>query len=109
MSFTEFLGAESAWFIPAISASAFLIILVFGRFLPDRGAIISIFAIVLGLVLFWPILTDVIDTGASAAKITWFSVGDTIISIGITVDLLSVTMLGLITLVSLLVQIYSVG
>tara|TARA_Y100000588_G_scaffold394417_2_gene514830 strand:+ start:3678 stop:5549 length:1872 start_codon:yes stop_codon:yes gene_type:complete len=109
MSFTEFLGAESAWFIPAISASAFLIILVFGRFLPDRGAIISIFAIGLGLVLFWPILTDVIDTGASAAKITWFSVGDTIISIGITVDLLSVTMLGLITLVSLLVQIYSVG
>ncbi|MDP6770020.1 MAG: NADH-quinone oxidoreductase subunit L [Anaerolineales bacterium] len=109
MLFTEFLGAESAWFIPAISASSFLIILLFGRFLPGRGAIISIVAVGIGLALFWPVLKDVIDTGTSSAKITWFSVGDTTIRLGMTVDLMSVAMLGLITLVSLLVQIYSVG
>ena len=109
MLFTEFLSAESAWFIPAISASSFFLILLFGRFLPGRGAIISIVAVSLGFILFWPVLKDVVDTGTSSAKITWFSVGDTTVRLGITVDLMSATMLGLITFVSLLVQIYSVG
>ena len=103
------IGVQWAWVIPALSASAFFLIVVFGRFLPGRGAFISIAAIFLGFLLFWPVLTDMLDKGAASFSITWLTVGDTRLTWGVTVDRISTTMLGLVTFVALLVQVYSIG
>ena len=103
------IGIEWAWVIPALSASAFVLILLVGRWLPMRGALISIAAILLGFVLFWFVLFDLMDRGDARFSIDWLVVSDLTITWGVIVDRLSVTMLGLVTFVALLVQLYSVG
>ena len=109
MPFGGSIGMEWAWVIPALSASAFFLIVVFGRSLPKQGAYISIAAIFLGFLLFWYVLRDLLGSGPDSFSLRWLSVGDTRITWGVVVDRLSVTMLGLVTFVALLVQVYSLG
>ncbi len=106
---TEIIGTNWAWVIPALSAGAFFIVLPFRRYLPFKGAPVSIAAILLGFVLFWFVLADLLATGTANLSITWLRVGDTTLTWGTTVDQISVTMLGLVTFVALLVQVYSLG
>ena len=63
MPFSDTIGTEWAWVIPALSASAFFLVVIFGRLFPDRGAFISIAAILLGFVLFWYVLRGLLDSG----------------------------------------------
>ena len=58
--------------------------------------------------IFWFVLRDVIETGPQSFSINWITLGTLTITWGILVDHLSITMIGLVTVVSLLVQIYSV-
>ena len=102
------IGIEWAWVIPALSASAFFLVVLFGRWLPMRGAFISIAAVLLGFVLFWFVLFDLMDRGDDVFSVDWIVVSDLTITWGVIVDRLSVTMLGLVTFVALLVQLYSV-
>ena len=74
-----------------------------------QGAPVSIAAILLGFLLFWIVLGGLLESGPSSMSIRWLSVGDTVITWGVTVDEISVTMLGLVTFVALLVQVYSLG
>ena len=106
---TEIIGTNWAWLIPALSAGAFFIVLPFRRHLPLQGAPLSIAAILLGFVLFWFVLADLLTSGAAELSIRWLSVGVTTLTWGVTVDQISVTMLGLVTFVALLVQVYSLG
>ena len=107
MPFGDSIGAEWAWVIPALSASAFFLVVVFGRFLPGQGSFISILAILLGFVLFWYVLRDLLVGGPASFSLDWLTVGNTRITWGVAVDRLSVAMLGLVTFVALLVQVYS--
>ncbi len=109
MAFGEFIGMDWAWLIPALSACAFFIIVIFGRFLPGQGAFIAIAAIFTGFILFWSVLLDLLSSGPASFSINWMTVGDTLITWGVAVDRLSVTMLGLVTFVACLVQVYSLG
>ena len=109
MPLGDAIGTEWAWIIPALSASAFFIVAIFGRYLPYQGSFISIAAIFLGFLLFWWILHDLLVSGPDAYSINWITLGDTNITWGVVVDRLSVTMLGLVTFVALLVQVYSIG
>ena len=106
------IGIEWAWVIPALSASAFFLVVLFGRWLPMRGAFISIAAVLLGFVLFWFVLADLMTRGdagfSDVFRVDWIVVSDLTITWGVIVDRLSVTMLGLVTFVALLVQLYSV-
>ena len=52
MPLADTIGTNWAWVIPALSASAFFIVAIVGRFLPGKGAFVSIAAIALGFVLF---------------------------------------------------------
>ena len=106
---TEIIGTNWAWVIPALSAGAFCIVLPFRRYLPVQGAPLCIAAILLGFVLFWFVLADLLASGTADISIRWLSVGDTTVTWGTTVDQISVTMLGLVTFVALLVQVYSLG
>ena len=103
------IGTELAWLIPALSAAAFFIVFPFRRWLPLRGAPISIAAIGIGFGLFWFALAGLLSDGPAGYGVEWLRVGDTTIGWGVAVDAISVTMLGLITFVALLVQVYSLG
>ena len=106
---TEHIGTNWAWVIPALSAGAFFVILPFRRRLPKQGAYLSITAILGGFVLFWFVLLGFLDGGAYGSSVRWLSVGATKLTWGVHVDEISVTMLGLVTFVALLVQVYSLG
>ncbi|MCY4528209.1 MAG: proton-conducting transporter membrane subunit [Chloroflexi bacterium] len=107
MPLSDFITAQWAWVIPALSVSAFFVTATFGRFLPRQGAYIPIAAIGVGFVVFWFVLADLVANGAREIAVNWIVLGDMRISWGIVVDRLSVTMLGLVTFVALLVQVYS--
>ena len=109
MSLTDSLGTNWAWVIPALCASAFFIIFPIRRLVPRIGAAVSILAILLGFALFWFVLVGLLSDGPGAYSINWLTVGDTTLKWGVVVDRLSVTMLGLVTFVALLVQVYSLA
>ena len=82
MPFGDSIGMEWAWVIPALSASAFFIVVIFGRFLPGQGAYVSIAAIFLGFLLFWYVLDDLLAGGVGSFSINWLTIGDVRITWG---------------------------
>jgi NADH-quinone oxidoreductase subunit L len=99
-----------AWLIPALSFIAFPLVIFFGRFTPKKGAFISIGAIAAGFALFWFVTVSRLQagsTGGSFFSFDWFTVGEYTLQWGMVVDPLTIVMLGLITLVALCVQVYS--
>ncbi|HVD15887.1 MAG TPA: NADH-quinone oxidoreductase subunit L [Actinomycetota bacterium] len=100
-----------AWLVPALTLAAWALILLVGRRLPGKGAPFGILAVGAGWLLSLGILGRVIG-GAAPYHLRgdWapFST-DLRIPIGITVDGLAAVLLVVVTTVSLLVQIYSVG
>lgn len=109
MSIDIFTGSNAAWLIPALSILAFPITIVLGRFLPGKGSFIPIVAIMAGFILFWFVLFDFLSGGSVPlhVDIDWINIGFWKITWGFLVDRISVVMLGLITFVALLVQVYS--
>ena len=108
MPLSDTITAQWAWVIPVLSLSAFFVTAVFGRFLPKQGVYVPIAAIALGFILFWFVLADVVTNGPRTAGIDWIILGDARVSWSIIVDRLSVVMIGLVTFVALVVQVYSI-
>ncbi|PKB80770.1 MAG: NADH-quinone oxidoreductase subunit L [SAR202 cluster bacterium Io17-Chloro-G9] len=122
---------EWTWLIPVFSFAAAPLIVIFGRFLPGKGSLLAILAIAAGFVFFWLVLgsflgaepytsdldpyTDGCLTSPDTGELTctyersWFHAGDLELTWGILVDPLTIAMLGLVTFVALMVQIYSLG
>ena len=107
MPFSDSVGMEWAWVIPALSASSFFLVILFSRLLPKRCAYISIAAIFLGFILFWYVLRDLLASGPESFSLNWLTVGDTSVTWGVAVDRLAVVMLGLVTFIAFVVQVYS--
>ena len=114
--------AELAWLIPAFSFVAFFLIVLFGRFLPGKGSIIAILAIAAGFAMFCVVLVGFLgadvpseDCAISFGQKTcifnreWFTAGSVIFNWGVIIDPLALMMLGLVTLVGLMIQVYSLG
>ena len=100
-----------AWLVPALTLTAWALILLLGKRLPGKGAPVGILAVGIGWVISLGILANVIDGGASyhlGGEWAPFATGLSI-PIGITVDGLAAVLLVVVTTVSLLVQVYSVG
>ena len=103
---------EWAWLAPALSFAAFGLIVLLGRYLPGKGAVLAILAIAGAFGVFWYVLGDFLGQGADAAylfSVTWFEIGDATMTWGMIIDPLSVVMLGIVSFVALLVQVYSIG
>jgi NADH-quinone oxidoreductase subunit L len=101
---------ELAWLIPLLPLSAFFLIVFFGKKTPGKGADIGILAtgsaFALGLLCFF----DAISKGGIVEKsLTWISFGSLELELGIRVDSLAAMMFVVVCLVSLLMQIYSLG
>ena len=111
---------EHAYLIPLLPLAASLLILFFGKRLPLEGAFLGILAAGWGLVQSLGILISIYahphllnNLGASGPFFEkswdWFSVGFTRLEVGVLIDGMSAMMLVVVTLVSFLVQVYSVG
>ena len=116
MSGTEAIGLQWAWLAPAACVGAFTALALFGRYLPWKGPYIAIGAIGFGFVLFWFLLNDLLNGAEREFNVLWFEVakkpleaGQEAFDLGMTIDPVAMVMMGVITFVSLLVQIYSLG
>ena len=119
-----------AWLIPVFSFAAAPIIVIIGARLPGKGALNSIPAIGAGFVFFWIALfgwlgastgTEHCYTAIGTEALTcnydrvWFNAGlpglegSVTLTWGFFVDPVTIAMLGLVTFVALMVQIYSLG
>ena len=105
------LSAEYAWVIPGSAVIAFCLTSLFGKALPFKGIFLPIIAALLGFILFCFIFIDFMlaDVSVTTASIDWMVVGDWSLTWGFSVDEISIVMLGLVTFISLVVQVYSLG
>jgi NADH-quinone oxidoreductase subunit L len=116
---------ENAWIIPALMAASFVLILFVGKRLPHGGAEIGVPAIAVSFVLSvitfgqWINRVEGAESGGEEAghtvvepvvrSFTWWQNGGFDFDFGIMVDGLTVVMLFMVTLVSLLVHVYSLA
>jgi len=101
--------AELAWIIPLLPFISFLIIALFGHKTPGNGGKVGIAALLASFVLSLAVFVDVLGGGSAAGRFEWARVGQVSVQMGYQVDALAATMLVVVTLVSLLVHIYSLG
>ncbi len=101
--------ASYAWLIAVLPAVAFAVILCLIKVLNDRAAYIAIGATGLALLLAVIVLSQTIGGKVTEYGTTWFVAGGTKLPVGVLIDPLSAVMLVVVTVVSLLVEIYSLG
>ncbi|MBA4181775.1 MAG: NADH-quinone oxidoreductase subunit L [Anaerolinea sp.] len=109
-------GAEQAWLLAAIPAGVFFVLALFGRYLPRGGDYLGVAAIGASFVLFFFVAADFLsfyDFEAHKTFITesisWSEIGNFKLRQGIHVDAITIVMFAVITTVSLMVNIFSVG
>jgi NADH-quinone oxidoreductase subunit L len=102
---------ENAWIIPLFPLGAFVALALFRRFLPGQGNWLAVAAVVAAFLAAWPVLFDLVGRGVGPYHFPreWFSAGPLSMGWGTLVDPLTVAMLLLVTFVSVLVQVYSLG
>ncbi len=121
---------EWAWLTPIFSFAAAPAVILFGKYLPGKGAVLSILAIGGGFTVFWFVLDSWLGANTSTSgcftsentglltcdyERSWFNagvvgaVGSLSLNWGILIDPLTIAMLGLVTFVALMVQVYSLA
>jgi NADH-quinone oxidoreductase subunit L len=105
------IGAQQAWLLPAIPACAFIILAFIRNFLPRKGDWVSVLAILASFILFFFVLADFLAGGSKPVDIgfSWLNFGGYGLRIGFYVDQITIVMLGVVTTVALMVNIYSTG
>lgn len=101
--------AHYAWVIAVVPAVAFAVILCLIKILKDRAAYIAIGAIALSFLMSVWVLAQTMGGMVTEYGTNWLTVGTVKIPVGIMIDPLAGIMLVVVTSVSLLVQIYSLG
>ncbi len=119
-------GMEQAWLLPALPALAFAVLALsnffFAKYLPRKGDFIAVGAMLAAFILFFFVAKDLIDQLPVAASklvdintsgFSWIKFGidgkPFELHIGFFVDQITLVMLGVVTFVSLMVQVYSLG
>jgi NADH-quinone oxidoreductase subunit L len=102
---------EQAWLIPLLPLVAFFLIMFFGKKMPGRGADIGIAAVALSFLISLTVFGRIVGDGELVYErsLTWFRLASFELDLGMRVDGLAAVMFVIVTSVSLLVQIYSVG
>ena len=112
------MGMSDAWVLPLLPAAAFVVLALFGPYLPRKGDWIAVLAIGAVFVLTLPIIADFTDALALqgedfagvANSIQWMEVpGHLELNFGVHVDAITIVMLVVVSFVALMVQVYSLG
>jgi len=98
-----------AFLIPLLPLFAFAITIFFGKRLPGKGAFPAIAAASLSTCFSLVLLFYVLSGNEVNVSHTWFRAGAFVFTIGATVDPLCSLMLIVVSVVGLLVEIYSIG
>ena len=99
-----------AWVIALLPFVSFLLTMFFGKRLPGKGAWLGVLAVGAGLVMSLTVLGHFASGGSPyEASIHWFTIGPFDFEVGEYLDGLAAVMLVVVTLVSLCVQVYSMG
>ena len=109
---------SEAWLLPVLPGAAFVVLVLFGNYLPRKGDWLAILAILGSFVLFFPVAADLTDALAerghefagASNSVAWLQVGDVLqLRLGVHVDQIAVVMLAVVTFVTLMVEVYSLG
>ena len=107
------MGAHQAWLLAAIPAGMFVLLALFGRYLPRKGDYLGVLAIGTSFVLFFFVLGDFLHVGPQhwpiVETIQWSNIGSFHLRMGTFVDPITIVMLGVVTTVALMVNIFSIG
>ncbi len=97
-----------SWLIPSLPAVAFFLIVFFGKRLPGKGAEIGIGAVAASFIMSLLVMAQIVNQHPPVVRsLNFFEAGSFKVDIGMNVDGLTAVMFVVVTLVSLLVQIYS--
>ena len=104
---------DFAWLIPVLPLISFLIVGLFGKRMPEGGGyvaiIFSLASMVMSLLIAIPVL-DGTYQGVYEQSVTWLVLSDEYkLDIGIYIDQLTALMLIVVSVISTLVVIYSIG
>lgn len=100
---------ELAWLIPVLPLAAAFFIALFGHRTTGQGDRVGIGAMSIALLLSIAVLVDVMGGARLSQHFTWAIHGDLVLRLGFQVDPLAAVMLVVVTVVSLMVHIFSVG
>ncbi|MCH8009102.1 MAG: NADH-quinone oxidoreductase subunit L [Chloroflexi bacterium] len=112
------MNMSDAWVLPLLPAAAFVVLALFGPYLPRKGDWLAILAIGAVFVLTFPIIADFTAALALegeafagvANSIQWMEVpGHLELNFGVHVDGITIVMLVVVSFVALMVQVYSLG
>ncbi|MHB8574179.1 MAG: NADH-quinone oxidoreductase subunit L [Dehalococcoidia bacterium] len=109
------IDAGNAWLMPAFCGAAFILLVLVRNIMPRKGDWISIFAVTGALTIFVFILHDflsnVVDGQYTVFRsgFDWLNVGNYGLRVGFYVDPIALVMLAAVTVVALMVNIYSTG
>jgi NADH-quinone oxidoreductase subunit L len=96
--------------IPLLPFAAFLILGLLGHWIRDKAHLVAVPAVVVSLILSVLAFLQVADGHQTTMPLyTWLTSGDLRISLGISIDRLTAAMLILVTTVSSLVHVYTIG
>ena len=97
-------------FIPLLPFAAFLILGIFGHWIKDRAHLVAVPAVTVSLILSVLTFMDVAGGRHSTIPLyTWATSGELRIDLSLYVDRLTAVMLLLVTIVSSLVHVYTIG
>src|SRR5690606_29937435 len=99
---------ELAWLIPVLPLAAALFITFFGDRTAGQGDRVGIGAMSVAFLISVGVLIDVINGATAAKSFTWAIHGDVVLNLGYEVGGIGALMLAIVTLVSLMVHIFSV-
>ena len=96
--------------IPLLPLASFLILGIFGHWIRDKAHLVAVPAVILSFVISLAAFIDVAGGHHSTFRLyTWLTSGTLDIHIGLMIDRLTALMLLLVTAVSALVHIYTIG
>ncbi|MEH7235240.1 NADH-quinone oxidoreductase subunit L [Bacillus sp. JJ1562] len=100
---------ENAWIIPLFPLISFLFLLIFGKRMKESSAYIGILLTFVSFVYSVLVLVARLGNPTYKYESTWLSIGDVHLTAGFEVNQLNALMLVVVSLVALLVHIYSKG
>ena len=101
---------DNAWLIPLMPALAFVMIVFFLRKAPQISAGFSIACIFISFTMALSVVAGILGNPITTEhSLSWFSMQSISLEMGILIDPISAMMLFVVTLIALMVQVYSLG
>ena len=100
---------DYAWIIPLFPLVSFVLLVMFGKRLKEGSSLLGTFLVFLSFAGAVLVLIERLSAETVKQQWSWLQIGDVNISFGFEVNALNALMLFIVTLVSLLVHVYSKG